>query len=528
MKAPSIRNGTAPTVTKADFDAVVFDLDGVVTDTAAAHAAAWKRMFDGFLEGDAARKNVPFRPFDSDADYRVHLDGKPRLNGVRSFLASRGIELPEGAPTDAPGTGSIHGLGTLKNAYFREHIGTRGVRSFESTVALIRRLKRAGFRIAVISASKNAALVLAAAGVVELFDVKVDGIDAERLGISGKPAPDIFFEAARQLKADPARTVIIEDALSGVLAGRAGGFGLVIGVARKGDREALLENGADIVVDDLSEIGVQDAAEGEGLPSALDRLEEILHRAAGKRLAVFLDYDGTLTPIVETPDKALLPEDMRETIARLAEHCTVGIISGRDLKDVRDKVAIDAIVYAGSHGFDISGPEGAVRGDRRGTESLPVLDEAEQELARALGSVRRVLVERKKFAIAVHYRLAAPEEVHRAEEAVDRVAAAHPRLKKTYGKKVFELRPALDWDKGMAVVSLLGALDADSTQVLPVYIGDDVTDEDAFRALQGRGIGIIVEDEAAATGAAYRLKDPAEVREFLRALIPLCEGGRDE
>ncbi|MEW5744602.1 MAG: trehalose-phosphatase [Nitrospirota bacterium] len=528
MKAPIQRKGAAYTIAKADFDAVVFDLDGVVTDTATVHAEAWKRMFDEFLEEYAVRNGIPFTPFDRDADYRLYIDGRPRIDGVRSFLRSRDIRLPEGAPGDAPGKESVHALGNLKNRYFREQLERQGVRAYGSTVALIHALKRQGIKTAVISSSKNAAPVLEAAGLAGLFDVKVDGIDAERLGIEGKPAPDILLEACRQLGAEPGRTAVVEDALAGVRAGRAGGFKLVIGVARKGDRDALLGNGADIAVEDLSEVGAEDAGEREFLPSALDSVSEIAQKAAGKRLAVFLDYDGTLTPIVETPDRAVMTEDMRQVITRLAQYCTVGIISGRDLGDVRDKVAVGSAVYAGSHGFDISGPGGTMEGPAGIEEFLPVLDEAEEELSRGLGAVRGALVERKRFAIAVHYRRVAPEEVRTVEEVVDRVASGYPQLRKTYGKKVFELRPSIDWDKGKALLSLLRTLGLGSEGVLPVYIGDDVTDEDAFRELRGRGLGIVVRDEPFETAAAYSLKDPGEVRELLRALIPLCKGGRDE
>lgn len=520
---------TSQRISTADHDAVIFDLDGVVTDTATVHAGAWKAVFDDFLSRHAAGHRIPFRPFHIDTDYRLYVDGKPRFDGVRSFLRSRGIELPDGRPDDPPGSETVHGLGNRKNDCFLKHIRENGVRVYDSTVHLLHRLKKHGFRIAVISSSRNCAMILDAANLSDLFEVRVDGVDSEILGIAGKPAPDIFLEAARKLKVEPERTVVIEDAISGVKAGRAGRFGLVVGVARTGDKESLLENGADVAVGDLSEVGVTEDLEGiHALPSALDRVPEIAERARGKRLAVFLDYDGTLTPIVETPGRAVMAESMRRAVIRLSRHCTVGIISGRDLEDVRRMVNIDAsIVYAGSHGFDISGPEGLDVKSQAGIEFLPALDRAERELSEKLRPVKGALVERKKFAIAVHYRLVSPEKVRLVEESVDRVASGLPELRKAYGKKIFELQPDIDWHKGKALLALLGKLHLDGEDVLPFFVGDDVTDEDAFRAIQGRGIGIVVRDRPYETAASYSLENPDEVREFLLRLIPLCEGSGD-
>lgn len=255
-KARMTEKKKAHTITREDFDAVIFDLDGVVTDTAAAHAEAWKRMFDGFLSSRASSEAIPFQPFDLDADYRVYLDGKLREDGVRSFLQSRGISLPEGQSDDSPGAETVQGLGKLKNSYYLGFLEEHGVDVYSSTVDFIHDLRNRGFKTAIISSSTNCAMILDSAGLSGLFDARVDGVDSEVLGIKGKPAPDIFLEAARRLNAKPGRAVVIEDAISGVQAGRAGDFGLVIGVARKGDREALLQNNADVAVEDLSEIGI--------------------------------------------------------------------------------------------------------------------------------------------------------------------------------------------------------------------------------------------------------------------------------
>lgn len=241
-------------------DALLFDLDGVVTRTAAVHAAAWKRLFDEFLRRRAS--GGPWQPFDVERDYRAHVDGKPRRDGVRSFLESRGLVLPEGTPGDGPEPETIHGLANRKNDYVLAHMAEKGVEPYEAAVAVIREARVRGFKTAVVSASENCAAVLAAARLAELFDVRVDGTDVARLGLRGKPAPDTFLEAARRLGVEPGRAIVIEDAIAGVQAGRAGGFALVVGVDRVGHAEALRQNGADVVVTLLSELEFAGRAAG--------------------------------------------------------------------------------------------------------------------------------------------------------------------------------------------------------------------------------------------------------------------------
>lgn len=236
------------------FDAVLFDLDGVLTDTARVHARCWKRMFDEFLQRRAQERGETFVPFDAEADYHAYVDGKPRYDGVRDFLASRGIELPEGG-SDAPtGEDSVRGLGNRKNEMVKAAIDSEGVDSYPSSIALVRALRARGLRTAVVSSSANCRAILRAAGIEDLFEVRVDGRVAAERGLPGKPAPDTFVAAARELGVEPARTVVVEDARSGVEAGRAGAFGLVLGVDRQGNAEALYAAGADRVVADLGEL----------------------------------------------------------------------------------------------------------------------------------------------------------------------------------------------------------------------------------------------------------------------------------
>jgi beta-phosphoglucomutase family hydrolase len=238
-------------ITPQKFDAVLFDMDGVLTATAKVHAASWKKMFDGFLKKRAAETGQPCKPFDIKTDYKLYVDGKLRDEGVSSFLESRSIKLPFGEVGDPPERETVSGLGNRKNELVNKIIETEGVDIYEGSIALVRLLRQEGIKTAVVSASKNCETVLNVTGITDLFDVMVDGNVAARLGLPGKPAPDTFLQAAKMLDTEPQRAVVVEDAISGVQAGRAGNFGLVIGVDRHGEPDSLKNNGANIVVDDL-------------------------------------------------------------------------------------------------------------------------------------------------------------------------------------------------------------------------------------------------------------------------------------
>jgi len=241
-----------------ELEAFLFDLDGVVTRTARVHATAWKRLFDDYLERRARAEGATFVPFDPVIDYQEYVDGRPRESGVRSFLAARGISLPPGSPEDGPEVETLNGLGNRKDQYFVRTLAQHGVEVYESTVNFVRVARARGVRAAIVSSSKNCAAVLDAAGLSQLFDARVDGIDLGRLGLAGKPAPDMFLEAARQLKSPPARAVVFEDALVGVEAGRAGRFRLVVGIGQGDHAVDLRAHGADIVVADLGELSFGD------------------------------------------------------------------------------------------------------------------------------------------------------------------------------------------------------------------------------------------------------------------------------
>lgn len=496
-------------------DAVVFDMDGVVTQTAVVHAGAWKRLFDDYLQRHAEAHGTSWTPFDVNDDYLVYVDGKARFDGVRSFLASRDITLPEGRPEDPPTAETVCGLGNRKNGYFLEELEAHPVRPFESTVYLVRQLQTLGVGTAVISASENAEQVLTAAGIGALFPVRVDGLVARQLGLAGKPAPDVFVEAARQLGAAPDRAIVVEDALSGVEAGRRGDFAHVIAVARAGHGQALSDAGADVVVADLSEVTTSPRL----LPSALACAPDITRLIGDAMPAVFLDYDGTLTPIVERPEQALLGDSMAAALRELAAVCPVAILSGRDLADLRRMVTLPGLVYAGSHGFDVEAPEALGGRYRRGAEYAASLAAARARLREAIADIPAAWVEDKAFAVTMHFRQVPAQDEDRVQATFHAVAAEFPDLRATGGKKVLELRPAIDWHKGRALDMLLHRL-GQGGRYLPIYVGDDETDEDAFRAVAGSGIGVRVGDPAAPSDAAYSLADTDEVERFLRSLRP--------
>ncbi len=233
--------------------AVLFDMDGVLTDTASVHFAAWARLFDEALP--ALAPGVDHAPFSTD-DYRRLVDGRARIDGVEAVLADRGVDLPRGSIDDEAGTATAWALANRKNAHFHEAIATSGVATFPTSITVLDAVRDAGVPTAVVTASRNRVDILAAAGLSDAFDAAVDGVDIEDQGLAGKPAPDTFLEAARRLDVEPGRAVVVEDAVSGVAAGRAGGFGLVIGVARHDDPQELLDAGAHVVVTDLADVQV--------------------------------------------------------------------------------------------------------------------------------------------------------------------------------------------------------------------------------------------------------------------------------
>ena len=516
-------NGYLAEIRAEYYDAILVDLDGVVTRTAALHAAAWKSAFDSFLCERSARLSTAFVPFDADLDYTALVDGKPRAEGVRGFLDSRGIILPPGDSCCSPEAETVSGLAKRKNALFLELVRKNGVQVYPSTIEFLAQLKKRGFKSAVVSSSRNCAAILDAAGLAHAFDTRVDGCDLDDGWLSGKPAPDMFLEAARRLGVEPERSIVVEDALAGVDAAVDGGFGLVIAVARNHNDSEMRKHGADIVVSDLADVSIVGSRDGTP-PNASEEISpsdlaaRIAQRCGTRRLVLFLDYDGTLTPIVDRPEDAVLSDPMRRALERLSARYTVGIVSGRSRADIETRVGLPGLYYAGSHGFDISCPGNRQIHHAEGKDFIPVVQSAAKDLEVALKDIPGALVEAKTYSVAIHFRLVEPGNQHVVREAVDAAEARYPNLRRTAGKKVFELLPNIAWDKGRAVTWLLQAIQLVPSNALTVYIGDDITDEDAFIAVAPDGIGVLVADNPRPTKARYRMAGPEAVLQLFEYL----------
>jgi alpha,alpha-trehalase len=388
----------------------------------------------------------------------------------------------------------------------------------ESTVALVRKLAEAGVATAVHSSSRECEHLLRAAGIGDLFAVRIDGVVADELGLPGKPDPAVLLEAINRLSAAPERSVVIEDAEAGVEAGRKGGFALVIGVDRTGHAEELLRHGADVIVGDLADVAVRTGDKPmSSLPNALDSYGQLIGVVAGRQPFVCLDFDGTLSEIVSDPDAATLVDGAAKALENLAAQCPVAILSGRDLVDIRDRVGLPGIWYAGSHGFEMTGPDGSHHHNDAAAAAVPVLERAAAELRDELKHIPGARVEHKRYAVAVHYRNVSPERVAEIVATTHRHGQRHG-LRVTGGRKVIELRPDIDWDKGTALAWIRDRIHQ-TGRVLPIYIGDDLTDEDAFEAIRFNGVGVVVrhdEDRGRPTAAQFTLNNPDEVCEFLR------------
>ena len=373
--------------------------------------------------------------------------------------------------------------------------------ALDSAVTLVRQLDEIGAGTAVFSASRDRRDALTAAGIGDLVDAHPGGP----------------VEAADRLGARPGRCVVVANDAGGVTAGRDGGFALVIGVDRTGHRDELRRFGADAVVADLDEITVRT---GDRRMSQLPDALQALGLAAGltaRQPAVFFDFDGTLSEIVDDPDSARPAAGAGEALQKLAAHCPVAVLSGRDLADVTERVGLPGIWYAGSHGFELTAPDGTHHQNEAAAAAIPVLERVAARLRDQLGSIPGVVVEHKRFGVAVHYRNAARDRVGEVAAAV-RAAGQRDGLRVTTGREVIELRPDIDWDKGKTLRWVIDHLHhAGSGSLMPIYLGDDITDEDAFDAVRHDGVPIVVrhtDDGDRATAALFALDNPARVTEF--------------
>ncbi|BBX47541.1 trehalose-phosphatase [Mycobacterium cookii] len=377
----------------------------------------------------------------------------------------------------------------------------------ESTVNLVRKLLDVGVATAGYAARPDGRQLVKSAGIDDLFGVFVDDIAAAAL-----------VTAARQLGVRPQRSVVVDGAGAGIAAAQHDGFALVIGVDSAGNRDRLLGCGADVVVADLEDVAVRVGDRRiSALPDAVESYGQIIGVLGAREPMLFLDYDGTLSPIVAEPDAATLVDGAAEALQSLASQCPVAILSGRDLADIQARVAIPGIWYAGSHGFELTGPDGTYHRNEAAAAAIDVLECAAAELSQILADIPGVRVEHKRFAVAVHYRQVAPENISEIVSATHKLGQ-RDGLRVTNGRMLVELRPDIDWDKGTTLAWIRDRIDAEGC-LLPIYIGDDLTDEDAFDAVQFDGIGIVVrhdEDSDRKTAARFALQSPDQVREFVQ------------
>ena len=385
--------------------------------------------------------------------------------------------------------------------------------AFESR--LVPQLQETGVGTAVFSSGPGCQDALTAAGIGDLLPVCADG----------PASATTLVELADRLSVRPGRCVVVATDAAGVAAGRDGGFALVIGVDRTGHRDALRRSGADTVVADLREVTVRTGDQRMSqLPDALQALG-LTDGLAARRPAVFFDFDGTLSDIVNDPGAARLVPGAAEALQQLVERCPVAVLSGRDLADVIERVGLPGIWYAGSHGFELTAPDGAHHQNDTAAATVPVLEEVAGELREQPGSIPGIVVEHKRFGVAVHYRNAARDRVGEVSAAVHAAGRRHA-LRVTTGREVIELRPDIDWDKGKTLRWVIDHLQQAGSQTLsaplvPIYVGDDITDEDAFDAVRHDGVPIVVrhsDDGDRATAALFALDSPARVSEFTERL----------
>lgn len=388
---------------------------------------------------------------------------------------------------------------------------------FGPVVDLARKLQSIGVAVAAYSSNAQCRQALKSFGIDNLFGVCIDGRAGDR-GTPEKPDPAVLLAATRGLGVRPQRCVVVENSAAGVAAGRDGGFALVVGIDGVRGADELTRHGADVVLDELADIAVRtgDRRMSE-LPNALASYGQLIGVTGARESMLFLDYDGTLSPIVSDPAAARLVDGADAALEHVSTVCPVAILSGRDLADVTARVGTPGVWYAGSHGFELTSPDGTYHCNDAAAVFVPLLEQAAAELSQTLAAIAGVRVEHKRFAVAVHYREVVPERVSEI------VAATHHLgvrlgLRVTSGRMLVELRPDLDWDKGTTLAWIRDRIDPSGSR-LPIYIGDDLTDEDAFDAVRFDGIGIVVrhdEDGDRTTAAHFTLQSPDQVCEFIQ------------
>lgn len=494
----------------------IFDLDGVITDTAQIHFLAWKKVFDAFLTSTQPSHRGEI-PLFSEEEYVTYVDGISRHEGIRNFLHHRQL-LNHENPSNAP---LIEQLAQQKNQVYLHYIQQQGVKVFNSTVRLIHQLKKHQIKVAVITASKNALAILQRAQLEHLFDAIVDGNEMQTLCLPGKPCPDIFLEAAKRLNTPLSAILIVEDALAGIQAAHRAHAKIILGIdRRKIYHHAFYQAGATMVLDDLKACSYAHILKlfQQRLPSAKECFDLLSSQFRQQHLALFLDFDGTLTPIVAKPEQAKLSKENHRLLKALCLYCPTGIITGRELSDIKNKISIPEIFYAANHGLEISAPlpfDFSLEKTNELTDHVKVMHEG---LVKALASIPGCLIENKRLTLSIHYRLVDKKRLADIKKQIFKVLHENPLFAIKQGKKVFEIRPKIHWHKGKAIRYIVEQLQLPLEQTVVMYLGDDLSDEEAFQTINPLGISILVSSHPRKTQAKYTLAHPGEVNEFLHKL----------
>ncbi len=504
---------------KFGMKAIIIDMSEVLVHTARINQNAWETVFNDLLN-----KNNVMQPFTIE-DYNTFIEGKPKFERVQNFLNSQNINLPFGSQSESTEKDTICSLEKRKSKIFSHLLKENELQFYEKALEKIKYWKEKGLKTAIVSSDETFKKSLNASVINNLFDVKIDGHASRKKGLKEKPEADLYIEATKKLGVDAESCVLFDDSVPGLQAGSKGNFGLVIGVSRRENRKLLSENGADLVIDNFDELDLINDPDiktwfNQSIPPFASQYVEIGKAVYNKTPVLFLDYDGTLTSIVQHPEAAVISKEMYEVLNECAAKFKVAAVSGRDMDDLKSRIKLENMIYAGSHGFRISGPDGLYMEHDKSEEILPVLDKMEKKLNQVfLNSIEGLQIERKRYAIAIHYRNSREKDIPYIKNMVYETTKNSEGFKVGEGKKILEIKPDINWHKGKAVLWILDKLGlTDPNKFIPIYIGDDVTDEDAYKALKGRGIGIQVGPGAATTAAQYRFKNVYQVRIFLKEL----------
>ncbi|WP_347251382.1 trehalose-phosphatase [Legionella sp.] len=502
---------------------IIFDMDGVVTQTTDLHFKSWKIILDHFLR-QINETNINF----SHRDYLFYFDGVSRENGVKNFFNAYKIDEYKIRNYYNNLADCINSICMKKNNLLLSIIAEDKVQVFPDCIEFIKYISDLNYKSAIISSSKNCRKVLERAGIMDLFPVCVDGKTAEEKNIPGKPNPAIFLEAANQLNLLPDECMVVEDALAGVSAAKEGRFGLVVAL----DRENKLftefsQYNPDYILTDLSkkQVNLYEVFL-EGKPTTITALYSLPIISSAltqqREVVIFLDYDGTLTPIVDRPQDAHLSPEMKKSLIELCKNYLTLVISGRQLENLKEKIGIADLYYAGNHGYEFDGPQYLGFPFEMGQEYLEDIQSFFEKTDAILKDIRGCIIENKKFTLSVHYRLVNENQHQFISSSIDLLLQDHPKLSRHEGKKVIEIRPKISWNKGIASLNFLKWIKKDNANVIPIYIGDDVTDEDAFQLFNLNGITVKVGANTN-THARYFLESPNQVKFFLDQLNELKE-----